>query len=490
MQAVLLPIDDRPVTYTFPQMVARVAGVTVSVPPRNLLGSLQRPANPEALGEWMSNTLQKFNADAVLLCIDSFLYGGLISSRRGSETIAELTERASQVKFWRRLAGSNSPMLVQSSIMRISDNYDNTEEKQYWARYGREIFAWSALLHQLRAKGQSMQANLTVAEHRIPEDIRKDYLETRWRNFAINRKLLELTAEGFIDRIVFSLDDSGEFGLNVMEQQRLLTESQTLGLNGRVSSYAGADEVLCTLLSRWLVTNLKEAPRANVKYSSDNVATCESRYEGHSIGETIDAQIAAAGLIKTQNGGDFTVVVHGTDGLQGDHIKLPGHPEMTQLDTRRAVERTLKLIDESEMPCVLCDVVYANGGDPQLVEALLDQPERLKKLWGYAGWNTTGNTAGSALALGTARWAADRQGIETGEAFKEALFVRLADDWAYQAGVRSELKSPDLTELKAELTPKLQRIGEALDYHPERIGLAFPWNRLFEVEVAPGTWSG
>jgi hypothetical protein len=232
MQALILPIDDRPVTYTFPQMVARVAGVTVTTPPRNLLGSLQKPANTEALGEWISNTLQKFNSDALLLCIDSFLYGGLISSRRGSETIQQLLERASHVKFWRRLAGSKSPMLIQSSIMRISDNYDNTEEKQYWSRYGREIFAWSALLHQLRVNGQVAQANLTVAEHRIPEDIRKDYMETRWRNFAVNRRLLELASEGFIDRIVFSLDDSGEFGLNVMEQQRLISESEGMGLNG------------------------------------------------------------------------------------------------------------------------------------------------------------------------------------------------------------------------------------------------------------------
>jgi hypothetical protein len=119
----------------------------------------------------------------------------------------------------------------------------------------------------------------------------------------------------------------------------------------------------------------------------------------------------------------------------------------------------------------------------------LSNPERLQKLWGYAGWNTTGNTAGSALALGTARWAAERQGINTEEAFKEALFVRLADDWAYQTKVRDELKSPDLNDLKAKLSPHLQRIGAALKYQPSGITLAFPWNRLFEVEISPGSWS-
>ena len=72
-------------------------------------------------------------------------------------------------------------------------------------------------------------------------------------------------------------------------------------------------------------------------------------------------------------------------------------------------------------------------------------------------------------------------------ALKEALFVRFADDWAYQAIVRDELKSPDLSEVKAKMSPYLQTIAQALDYHPSRIGLAFPWNRLFEIEVAPGS---
>src|SRR5207253_2124068 len=113
-----------------------------------------------------------------------------------------------------------------------------------------------------------------------------------------------------------------------------------------------------------------------------------SRYEGHSVGETIDSQLAACGLSKAGSAAacDFQIIVHGTQGIQGDQIRLPGLAEANKVDTRRQVESTIRLLEAAETPVVLCDVVYANGADNNLLEALMSRADLIQKLHAYAGW--------------------------------------------------------------------------------------------------------
>ena len=179
---------------------------------------------------------------------------------------------------------------------------------------------------------------------------------------------------------------------------------------------------------------------------------------------------------------DFTVIVHAGENGQGDHIILPGHQDVRSVDTREAVASTLELIRESKVPCVLCDVAYANGADPHLIEQLLKQPELLKKLWAYSGWNTTGNAVGAALALGVARLHSINP-ERADELVKEVLFIRLADDWAYQTQARKSLTSASPAELTEQMRPLMREIAVALEHNAESLRLSFPWQRLFEVEV-------
>jgi hypothetical protein len=167
---------------------------------------------------------------------------------------------------------------------------------------------------------------------------------------------------------------------------------------------------------------------------------------------------------------------------QGDHIQLPGHADLRQVDTAAAVRSTLKILEDSPVPCALIDVAYANGSDPVLVDELLKQRELVDKLVAYSGWNTTGNSAGSALALAIARWA--RNSTARDESLSECLFTRLTDDWAYQANVRGSI-SPETSpaQLATLMTPYVKRIAEAMAYQPKSLTLSFPWNRTFEIEV-------
>lgn len=507
MKILLIPLDDRPVTYSYPQLLAKLGGAEAIVPPRVMMGSLSRGAQIDELFSFCEGALSRNEVDAAVICLDSLLYGGLITSRRSPEQVKAIQARLDRFKKWKELTTKHIPIYAQSSIMRISDNYDNTEEKEYWSRFGRELFEWSACLHRL-ASGEKLAPGLLESlERRIPADIRQDYLDTRFRNFTINMTVLKSMEDGLIDHLVFSQDDSGAWGLNVGEKDRLISVSQQMSLQKKVNIYAGADEVMCTLLGRLLMAENK--PALTLHFSPESCRTVASRYEGQDIGTTVRAQIKASGLnagdsvigtssdassanpsnanehaSKDTTGSALTMIVHGPSEKQGDHITLPGLPDNSHIDSSKAATNTINLIDSAPGFVILCDVVYANGGDPLLMEQLIKRPELLKKICSYAGWNTTGNTVGSALGTAictVAGLAVNNKAVSDSQ--KRSLFTRLVDDWAYQTKVRKELQNEPSTQKLAELiSPYIKTVSAALAFEPS-VRLSFPWRRTFEIEI-------
>ncbi len=497
MKILLIPLDDRPVTYSYPQLLAKLAGAEAIVPPRTMMGSLSRGAQIDELFTFCEGCLSRNEVDAAVICLDSLLYGGLITSRRSTEQVKTIQARLDRLKKWKELSNKPITIYAQSSIMRISDNYDNTEEKEYWSRFGRELFEWSACLHRL-ASGEKLAPGLLESlERRIPGDIRQDYLDTRFRNFTINMTVLKSMEDGLIDHLVFSQDDSGAWGLNVGERDRLISVSQQMSLQNKVNIYAGADEVMCTLLGRLLMAENK--PSLKLHFSPESCRTVASRYEGQDIGTTIQAQIKAIGLTVTDEtasetkasdttgsaqASSLTMIVHGPSERQGDHITLPGLPDYSHIDSSKAAANTIRLIESAPGFVILCDVVYANGGDPLLMEQLIKRPELLKKICSYAGWNTTGNTTGSALGTAIctiAGMAINNKSVSDSQ--KRSLFTRLVDDWAYQTKVRKELQNEPSTQKLAELiSPYIKTVSAALAFEPS-VRLSFPWRRTFEIEI-------
>lgn len=129
MKILLIPLDDRPVTYSYPQLLAKLGGAEAIVPPRVMMGSLSRGAQIDELFSFCEGALSRNEVDAAVICLDSLLYGGLITSRRSTEQVKAIQARLDRFKKWKELTTKHIPIYAQSSIMRISDNYDNTEEK-------------------------------------------------------------------------------------------------------------------------------------------------------------------------------------------------------------------------------------------------------------------------------------------------------------------------------------------------------------------------
>ena len=457
-----LPIDNRPVCYQLPKQIASLDKENeIILPNISLLGNLKKTSDVEGLFLWLELIE---NVDIIVLSLDTIAYGGLIPSRRSNDTFEQVKERID--RLCSILARKSAKVYAFSSIMRISNNNINEEEKEYWAQYGQRIFEYSYNLHKMEKNcaGDNMLA-CNCAATRIPENILQDYLSARQRNFKINTYYVALAKSGVFDTLVFSKDDCAQYGLNVKEAEELKKLASE-----NIFIKTGADEIPLTLLSRALNGGkyIKIAP----VYTNPN-GICEiSKYEDISVEEAVNSQIElAGGVVSDMEHCDMVMLVNNFEKEQGELVMNVDVP---------LYNGQLQLPDE---PYFIADIVNANGSDNAFVEALFCK-ESLKEFYGYAAWNTTGNTLGSAVSCALTYYGARHP---DNNAFQMLQLTRFLDDWAYQANVRSQIRDNrenlSNTVLKAQMIHFEKVIFDKFDIKKMNVEYKFPWDRFFEVEV-------
>ena len=437
MKIGFVPIDNRPVCYTLPKLIAGIdENIELYLPNREWLGDLTKYADTEKIFDWLKN-LPKL--DAIVLSLDTVAYGGLISSRRCSNSFEEIKEKIEKLK--EILSEKNAKIYAFSSIMRISNNNINEEEKDYWAQYGKKIFNYSYCIDKFG----------TMCKKEIPDEILEDYLQTRNRNFEINKIYLEWQKEGFFETLVFSKDDCAEYGFNVQEAKAL----EKLG--GFVKT--GADEIPLSLLSRAIQGEIKIAPI----FLEPEYKNLISNYEDISIEKSVLGQIDLAGCKVTDiDSADILLFINNFIDHQGEIVM--------QVNT----EPFKGIWQTPSKPYMIADVRFANGADNNLVKQF---EEFDNNFYGYSAWNTSANTLGSLICGAKIKFLAQKYNQD---AFDKLQTTRLLDDWAYQANVRQT--KPNLQQLKSEMQ-KFENKVARLTNKEYNINYKFPWNRLFEVEI-------
>ncbi|MDI4632414.1 DUF4127 family protein [Pelomonas sp. V22] len=477
-----LPVDGRPVVRQQVQALVAAGGWELRLPEVAELGHLRQPAHRDGIATWLER--EAYDAAGVIVSIDMLVYGGLVPSRFISEELNALLPRLSLLHRLRQRA-PRRPIYAFAATMRISNNNVAEEEKPYWAQHGEQLWAWSFHTDKHGQTGDASAAALAAeAEAAIPAEIRADYLATRSRNFAINMALLDLIEEGVIDRLVLPQDDTAEYGFNIAERRQLQTLVTERQLVDRVLIYPGADEVMHTLAAH-MASRLSAAEPLRVALSCSDprhVATLRARYEDRPVLESLASQIEAVGARLVQPGetADLLLALHSSGPAQGDWamrlpLPSPQPPTATWLDGLGA----------SGVPVAIVDLAYANGGDPDLVEALASR-QLLPRLAGYAGWNTASNSLGGLLAqLVLARTNLHCMPNRLNTA------LRLAEDYLYQAHLRQQLRNEvDEARLSdAELLAAAQQLvmpateawlrAMGLPGHVSRCYL--PWDRSFEI---------
>lgn len=441
MNIAFVPIDNRPVCYTLPEQICAMDGnIRLYMPAREWLGDLTKYADVDKIFQWLKD-LPK--VDAIILSLDTVAYGGLISSRRSNDSFEKIKERIEKLK--EILKDKHAEIYAFSSIMRISNNNINEEEKEYWNKWGKKIFNYSFCMDKFG----------TICKNEVPEEILNDYLSTRKRNFEINKIYLEWQKEKIFNTLIFSKDDCAEYGFNVQEAREL----EKLG--GFVKT--GADEIPLTLLARSIKGKLKVAPIFLEPDCKDLI----SNYEDVSIEKSVKGQLNLAGCdICEPCDADILLYVNNFKDKQGEIV-------MKVLTEQFGGE--FKTPDKNFM---IADVRFANGADNAFVKKLFEN-DLNENFYGYAAWNTSANSLGSLICGAKVKYFAksfDRS------AFQKLQTVRFLDDWAYQANVRQNLKTPDVDKITAEMRHYENVVFDKLK-SKYKIDYKFPWNRLFEVEI-------
>lgn len=429
MKICFIPIDNRPVCYNLAKDIAAIdENIELFIPPREFLGDLTRSAGVNEIIEWIENIPE---CDAMVISLDTIAYGGLIPSRRSTDSLEDIKSRLKRLKPLLK----NKKVYAFSSIMRISNNNYNEEEKEYWKDWGKKIFEYS----------------YSGVNDGIPQAILDDYLATRKRNFEINKTYLNWG----LNTLIFSKDDCAPKGFNVDEAREL----ERLGAKTKT----GADEIPLTLLAR----DIEKEIKVFVEFTEPDYKDCISNYEDVSIEKSVQGQLELSGFtqVQTREEADVILIVNNFIEKQGEHVM------------GWTTQPFRKTFTPPDKPYAIADVRYANGADNDFVEQLLPQID-LKNFYGYAGWNTSANTIGSLLAGVKVRWNA---GKYNEAAFKRLQIIRFLDDWAYQANVRGMIENPcDIQDL---MKPYEIKLAEIFGQIPP-IEYLYPWSRKFEVEIS------
>lgn len=537
----LLPLDDRPVNYDYPQKLAEAGGVQLSVPPKEFLGNPVREANKNELFNWLNENSR--TVDGIILSIDTLVHGGLVASRQINCDIKKLLPSLENIKQLR----NNNPTLTIYTfnvIQRVSRDQSAEEEKYYWADYGTLIFRLSYLDHKIQCNMHSEAEYLeySIIHNKIPTKYLDDYSQTRKRNHMINLQMLDFIDEGIVDYLILPQDDTAEYGWNVAEANILENEIRKRNLSDKAIIYPGTDEISTLLLARYMGKIYDVKPSIYPIYSSNDGAQACTAYEDRPIGDLLNAQIQTiqGKVVNHIENANIVLGINSPEINQGDgvfqwlienkeNLEKKGPPQSSQLlydhfinhpsynETEYEMKASIESVEQfvlkikeaidNDKITAIADIRFYNGSDVNLIRELLNKA--CLSLAGYAGWNTAGNTLGTVLAQSFIRMICQTH-IDPYEARKahiSFLLTRIFEDCYYQGLLRTEVlmtKWPDdsrasLEKIEDALTREyfIQYIHSSLNkfcalYENSKINgnlirkitikkIWLPWNRLFEI---------
>jgi hypothetical protein len=485
----LLPCDTRPPTLEYPHQLARAAGLEMRSPPLAMLNDLNIPGDTEAIAAWLRDGAPW--ADVAIITIETLCLGGMIPARRVTDSLAEALARLELLPELKRI-NPNLRILAYGVIVRVAHDNDPLEEKPYYGEWGkplRLVSEWTDRVDRGGTTGfveRGQDAMLEEARAAVPEDILEDWLGTRERNHALHQRALEMLADGTLEHLCLTLDDTTPYGLAARDRRHLEARIDVLQVWDRADVYPGADEVAAVLLARAIINHSGRKPKVFVRYPSTQAEQSVMLYEDRLLGELVKVHLRAAGCVPASrpNTADLILAVNAPASKQAHR-----QPNFEVVDTaNRHLPEFLERIQddlEAQRLVVIADVAYANGAEDRLIKLVLNQIN-LTSLAGFGAWNTAGNTLGGAIASGVIALEA-----QDPLALCEATFSRLVDDWLYQGRVRGEVRevlenpSPfDLgplrnqaeSEMATRITPLVQDLFDQ-HFSPHLPGVRLEWGR-------------
>jgi hypothetical protein len=235
-----------------------------------------------------------------------------------------------------------------------------------------------------------------------------------------------------------SQDDAKPRGVHLADREAVTTAASSQELGARVGIQPGADEVAMLLLARAVLERRGLRPTVRPTYSTEQARTMIAPFEDRQLHETVAFQLLAAGATDARESAapdlDLYVFASRHDA---------GAPQQFAASIVKAVASGQRVIVADVDP--KGDI---QGGSPVFTEPLLAAAV-FPKLYGYASWNTAGNTLGTAVPHGLLAWAGGRLAERCtdpaweGMADAQVTFTlhRLVNDYAYQGVLRPKVNA-------------------------------------------------
>lgn len=377
----LVPLDGRPPCRQFVIDAGRIAGLLVAPPPHELQDYYSQPGDTEGMKQWLSANIG--NSQAVILSIDQLLYGGLLTAREKEKTPEE---RQQLIAFLRQLHNEHPDVPIYAfSILPRQTPQDTIDG--YWER--RNLLAYSRLKGR-QAEGLPVSTEeLQKLEESIPAESLARYLAHFEENRLLNEELIQLTKDGVLTQLVLGQDDGEPYTIPNIEKKQLQRYIQEQNLPAdKVFLTHGADEIALSLLS--LIQNRRAGfkPRVFIQYAAPDMSARIMPYMAVSIDETIKEKIALLGGEETTSAedADFTLYLSACDKDTGD------------VTARQTAVHQLLANQQEGIPTALVDLSKHFEANETVLPLLIEADYPLNSLIAYAGWNTTSNAIGTALA--------------------------------------------------------------------------------------------
>ena len=87
---VMLPLDERPCNFDYPRMMPKT-DCELILPPKEIMGKKKTPGDVAKIADWLTEQVE--GADAMILSLDTLVYGGILPSRLHHCEKEELTAR-------------------------------------------------------------------------------------------------------------------------------------------------------------------------------------------------------------------------------------------------------------------------------------------------------------------------------------------------------------------------------------------------------------
>ena len=485
-----IPLDNRPVCFSYPVKVMEAAGYKIYTPPEKLLATRTAPADTEKLWKWLESRAEK--VDAAVISTDALIYGGLVASRTHSMSMPELEAKVRRLQNLRM--DKNTRLYGFSTLMRTPrESYGNVEPA-YYSNVGPAIFRYSQLSDKSDLHAETLLEDFEVGafERNLAKAHLKDWLDRRNKNMEINHQLAMLTRVGRFEYFAIGKDDNAPLSHTHMEARKITLNNGYLS-DESFQILPGVDQLGLLLLTRAANALSRKSPTVYPMYVEGVGPKTIPQYSDLPLGKSVPEQVIAAGgkIVYSPDAADVVLAINTpADGTMYDSTNLSNSYYASPANKRYIVNLGKML--ERGVNISLADVAFSNGGDNGFMNEM-SLRGFTEKLSAYNGWNTADNTVGFAIAQGmlAPQIAKDKQLMLMRE--------RILDDWYYQSNARriitDELEKNKKEAYKYalnEMMPKIKK--QAMDIISRlavnyditagtKFDVVFPWNRLFEVDI-------